>query len=80
MQLYLGFPAAAGEPPQQLKGFEKVSVAAGKTATVTFPIEVRDLSIWDVQSHGWSAVKGEFSVTVGTSSRDANALKGTLVN
>jgi hypothetical protein len=23
-QLYLGFPASAGEPPQQLKGFQKV--------------------------------------------------------
>ena len=27
-QLYLGFPASAGEPPRQLKGFSKVSAVA----------------------------------------------------
>ena len=28
-QAYVGFPASTGEPPQQLKGYEKVRLAAG---------------------------------------------------
>ena len=40
----MSFPAAAGEPPQQLKGFQKVSLAAGQSQQVTFTLTRRDLS------------------------------------
>ena len=46
-QLYLGFPASAGEPPKQLKGFEKVQLKAGETRTVTFPLNDRAVSVWE---------------------------------
>ena len=70
-QLYLGFPAASGEPPQQLKGFIKTEVLAPGTATtVRFTLTDRDLSIWDVGTHSWSKQKGAFTVGVGASSRD----------
>ena len=69
VQLYLAFPAAAGEPPQQLKGFKKVMLAAGATSTVTIPLTVRDFSVWKVGG-GWEAVAGKFGVLVGSSSRD----------
>ena len=29
VQLYVGQPASAGEPPKQLKGFRKVTLAPG---------------------------------------------------
>ena len=80
MQLYLGFPASAGEPPKQLKGFEKVQLAPGAKTTVQFKLEPRDLSIWDVASHDWSVVKGKFGVFVGASSRDPGMLSGSLSN
>merc|ERR1712146_63395 len=69
-QLYLGFPSSAGEPPRQLKGFEKVILAPGAKTTVTFDLRPRDLSIWDVKQHAWSPVSGTFEVAVGASSRD----------
>ncbi|EDQ89527.1 uncharacterized protein MONBRDRAFT_32335 [Monosiga brevicollis MX1] len=69
-QLYLGFPSSAGEPPRQLKGFEKVVLAPGAKTTVTFDLRPRDLSIWDVKQHAWSPVSGTFEVAVGASSRD----------
>jgi len=78
-QLYLGFPPAAGEPPQQLKGFTKVELAAGAARRLTFPITPRDRSIWDVGSTTWVEVKGRFTVTVGTSSRDPKALTGSFI-
>ena len=69
-QLYLGFPLSAGEPPKQLKGFKQVLLAPGASTEVTFPLSDRDISIWDVSSHGWSPQKGVFKVMVGASSRD----------
>jgi beta-glucosidase len=70
-QLYLGFPAAAGEPPKQLKGFHKTEVLApGAKTTITFVLADRDMSIWDTSAHDWSIVEGEFTVHVGSSSRD----------
>ncbi len=35
-QLYLGFPPSAGEPPQVLRGFQKLHLAPGAEATATF--------------------------------------------
>ena len=72
-QLYLGFPASAGEPPKQLKGFTQVSLEAGASTTVTFPLDNRSLSIWDVAKAGWAVQEGAFTAMVGTSSRDIRA-------
>ena len=69
-QLYLGFPASAGEPPKVLRGFEKVMLAPGAKAQVEFPLTSWSTSIWDVGTHAWSPVKGSFDVWVGSSSRD----------
>ena len=77
-QLYLGFPASAGEPPKQLKGFHKTAVLApGDKATVIFVLTDRDLSIWDTSKHGWAKQSGKFDVMVGSSSRDIR-LTGSL--
>ncbi|WP_410671157.1 glycoside hydrolase family 3 C-terminal domain-containing protein [Amycolatopsis sp. cmx-4-68] len=68
-QLYLGFPAAAGEPPRQLKGFERVELAPGQSRRLTIRLDERDFSVWDVGSHAWQPVRGGFTVQVGDSSR-----------
>jgi len=70
VQLYVGFPKEAGEPPKLLKGFEKIQVRAGYTETVEFELRDRDLSIWDVETHGWKLIEGDFDIYVGSSSRD----------
>jgi len=76
-QLYLGFPASAGEPPKLLKGFQKVNIQAGQAQTVTFKLGAADLSIWDVNKHDWALASGTFDVLVGASSRDIR-VRGTL--
>ena len=79
VQLYLSFPAAAGEPPNQLKAFSKVGpLPAGGSATVELPLSDRSFSIWSVDSHAWTVVHGEFGVAVGSSSRDIR-LGGLIV-
>ena len=77
VQLYVQFPAAAGEPPQQLRAFDKVTIRAGESAPVSFTLTDADLSIWDVDAKAWSLVKGVFGVAVGASSRDLR-VKGSL--
>ena len=77
-QLYLTFPEAAGEPPFQLKGFKSVVLAPRKLENVTFTLDQRSRSIWDVQTIRWAEVVGTYRVTVGLSSRDPRALKGSF--
>jgi beta-glucosidase len=69
-QLYLGLPASADEPPSQLKGFQKVRLSPGQTATVTFRLDARALSAWDGT---WRVRPGIYKVAVGSSSRDIRA-------
>ncbi|KAL4970600.1 beta-glucosidase [Aspergillus stella-maris] len=73
-QLYLGIP---GGPVRQLRGFEKVSLEAGETKAVSFALNRRDLSLWDVEQQEWALQAGEYSVFVGGSSRDL-PLEGTV--
>lgn len=69
-QLYVSMPAAANAPPRQLKGFARVSLAPGKSATVAFPLDVRALSYWDEAARDWRLARGSYRVHVGSSSRD----------
>lgn len=69
-QLYLAYPQGSGEPPKVLRGFDQVYLAPGESKTVTFDLASVDLSIWDVETHGWALQKGEFTAMVGASSCD----------
>lgn len=76
-QLYLGFPAADGEPPKLLKGFVKVTLQPGETQHVSFPLDWQDLAHWDIVARGFTVSPGTYDVLVGASSRDLR-LKGSL--
>ena len=70
-QLYIGLPSSApASPPKQLRGFQKLSLAPGKSGTVTFQLRRKDLSYWDVGAQKWMVPEGRFAVFVGASSRD----------
>jgi beta-glucosidase len=58
-QAYLAAPPSSGEPPRQLKGYEKVRLAPGGSALVTFHLQPADL-----------AYSGRYTLYVGSSSRD----------
>jgi beta-glucosidase len=69
-QVYVGFPAAAGEPPRQLKGYQKVFVPAGGSVPVTIALDKRAFSYWNA-STGWTVLPGTaYRVSVGSSSCD----------
>ena len=69
-QLYLGFPGTAGEPPKQLKGFQKATLSPGTTSHMLFQLGWEDLAYWDTNTRSWIVPSGLFQVMVGASSRD----------
>ena len=71
-QLYVGDPASTGEPPRQLEGFQRVNLAPGQSARVSFVITPQDTSWWSDNANGWTQTAGLYHVYVGDSSALAN--------
>ena len=73
-QLYLTFPADAGEPSPALRGFAKTAVLKpGASEDVVFRLSAHDLSVYDVRLGGFAMASGAFEAAVGASSRDTRA-------
>jgi beta-glucosidase len=71
VQLYIrDLKSSLPRPVKELKGFEKVSLQAGETKTVTFTIDKTALSFFDPTKHEWVAEPGDFEAQVGASSSD----------
>lgn len=76
VQLYVAYPAAAGEPPQLLRAFHKTAVLApGDSEVVVLSLATRALSWFDVETDEWAVLPGAYTLRVGASSRD---IRGTL--
>jgi beta-glucosidase len=76
-QLYVSDPAASGEPPRELEGFQRVYLQPGASQTVTFQLTQRNLQYWNSTSNAWATSTGSYGIEVGDS--DASLpLTGTL--
>jgi beta-glucosidase len=69
-QLYLTDPAAAGEPPYQLKGFQKVTLAPGRSQRITLELTSQDLSYYQTATSSWAVAPGLYRVSIGSNERD----------
>jgi beta-glucosidase len=72
-QLYLGLPQPAPgvtQPPEQLRGMQKLSLAPGQAARASFPLDARSFAYWSTQDSAWRIAPGCYGVFVGHSSRD----------
>jgi beta-glucosidase len=69
-EIYVGLPAAAGEPPKRLAGWYKVLLQAQETREVRVKIDPRELSIYDESTNGWKQLPGNYTFMVGGSSKD----------
>ncbi|WP_329173065.1 glycoside hydrolase family 3 C-terminal domain-containing protein [Streptomyces sp. NBC_01477] len=76
-QLYVVDPASSGEPSKQLQGFRKVTLAAGASTTVSFPVTEQNLRHWNTGSGNWTTDTGAYGIRVGDSAADI-PLTGTL--
>lgn len=71
VQLYVGDKeSTAIRPVKELRGFEKIELAPGETGTVTFTLNARDFSYYNVQLGDFYVEGGAFDILVGSSSRD----------
>jgi beta-glucosidase len=66
-QLYVGDPASTGEPAEQLKGFQRVTLRPGQTTRVTFTVGRQAFAWWNGQ---WTVTPGTYTLMVGDSSAD----------
>jgi beta-glucosidase len=71
-QVYVALPSSSvvPQPPKQLKAFQKVQIAPGKTAHVRLTLNDRAFEYWDVTSYSWKPITGSIGVMAGSSSRD----------
>jgi beta-glucosidase len=76
-ELYVNMPAAAGEPPRQLKGFQKIALSAGSTGHASITLNARAFQHWDASKNAWAITAGTYQIQVGASSRNI-LLQGSL--
>jgi beta-glucosidase len=57
-------------PPQELKAFAKVALEPGETKSVTLTLTRQSLAYYDPAAGGWVTEPGDFTLLVGSSSRD----------
>jgi beta-glucosidase len=70
IQLYVrDLIASVAVPNLMLKGFSKVLIHAGETATVQIPLDIKELGLWDIGMK-YTVEPGDFVVFVGSSSAD----------
>ena len=71
VQLYVARPEAKVEwPAKELKAFDRVTLAAGETKTVTLEIPVKDLRYWNVEKNAWDLEHGKLVLLLGSASDD----------
>lgn len=73
VQLYIHQQAgSASRPVRELKGFERVSLAAGETKTVRFTLGKKELEYWSAAEKKWVLENETFDVWVGGNSNATN--------
>lgn len=69
VQLYVHQDRPSLERPvKELKGFQKVSLKAGETKTVTISVARQDLGFYDDQQQCWKTEEGSYQAFIGTAS------------
>ena len=62
--------SSVARPVRELKGFTKVSLAAGQSQQVSFELNQRAFSFWAERHGRWAVEAGDFLIAVGSNSRD----------
>ncbi len=57
-------------PTKELKAFQRVSLNAGETKTVTLEIPVKDLRYWNEATNAWDLEHGKLQLMLGSASDD----------
>jgi beta-glucosidase len=70
VQAYVQYPKVERMPLKELKAFRRVAVQKGDESVVEFRIPLSELQKWDVKKAGWKLYPGDYTIVVGSNSRD----------
>ncbi len=73
VELYLESPAAAQEPPMQLKGYTSIDLGPGQRRFVLFRLTPSDLAYYNTGQGKFTVAPGRYTVLVGTSSTELDS-------
>ncbi|WP_281631487.1 glycoside hydrolase family 3 C-terminal domain-containing protein [Flavobacterium luteolum] len=80
IQLYVRhIGSKVSRPARELKGFERITLKANETRTVTIPIKAKELAYWDVKSKKFIVEKDTIQLLIGSSSSDTRVEKTITV-
>ena len=78
VQLYVRDKADTEGPTKSLRGFQRVTLKAGETKTVTIPLTRKTFELWDSITSTMRTKAGNYEVMCGNSSADPNMKKFEL--
>ena len=80
VQLYVHRVDAKVEwPAKELKAFQRVSLGAGESKTVTLEIPVKDLRYWNEATNAWDLEHGQLQLLLGSASDDIRQTAGVSI-
>ncbi|MBR1569300.1 MAG: glycoside hydrolase family 3 C-terminal domain-containing protein [Bacteroidales bacterium] len=80
VQLYVRRVDAKVEwPSKELKAFQRVSLKAGETKTVSLEIPMDDLRYWNVDTNAWDLEHGKLELLLGAASDDIRQKAGVTI-
>jgi len=78
VQLYIrDVVSSVTRPVKELKGFQRITLAAGERRTIVFDVTPDHLACYDINMQ-WRVEPGEFRLMVGSSSRNEDLQSVTL--
>ena len=70
VQVYVAAPSVpARGPVRELRGFAKVSLAAGESRRVSIELDARAFQHWDIPQQRWITEPGDYEIQVGRSAQ-----------
>ena len=78
VQLYIRNLADKEGPLKSLRGFQRVEVKAGQTATATIALNQKSFEFWDAETNTMRTKPGKYEILFGNSSLDKDLKKLTV--
>jgi len=75
VQLYIRNTADTEGPLKSLRGFQRVDVKAGQTATATIKLDQKSFEFWDAETNTMRTKPGHYEIFYGNSSQDKDLKK-----
>ena len=80
VQLYVRRPESKVERPyKELKAFDRITLKAGETKTVSLEVPISELAHWDMEKNCWTVEPGKVEILVGSASDDIRQTISTSI-